>query len=312
MAEAVTEVEGAFALRLGPATPAGLDPREAAVYARLGDGPLPVSEVLRTRPDAAVLDRLVSRGLVIRSGLTPSDAAHLLGLLDAWDGAAAEKALRLIARRRVGSGARVAIDGGALARMIVDQLTTQTADALLEAAIAEDGGFGGEAPEALVAHPLMRAAIGRHSGALSLRAGLGVPVIGLGASAPTYYGAVGDRLGARMLLPVHAGVANAIGAVVGQIAVKVSGLVSSPAEGRYTAHLPDGLTHFAALEQALDAMRAALRSEASARAAEAGAEAVNLVETLERREAEIEGRAMFLEAELSVTASGRPRVAHAD
>jgi hypothetical protein len=220
--------------------------------------------------------------------------------------------LRLIARRRVGSGARVAADGGALARMIVDQLTTQTVDALLEAAIAEDGGFGPEAPEALVAHPLLRAALARHSGALVLRAGLGVPVIGLGASAPTYYGAVGERLGARMLLPEHAGVANAIGAVVGQIAVKVSGLVSSPAEGRYTAHLPDGLSHFAALEHAVDALRASLRAEAAARAAAAGAEAVNLVETLERREAEIEGRTMFLEAELTVSASGRPRVARAD
>jgi hypothetical protein len=47
---------------------------------------------------------------------------------------------------------------------------------------------------------------------------LGVPVIGLCASAPSYYGAVGARLGARMILPEHAGVANAIGAPVPQVA----------------------------------------------------------------------------------------------
>ena len=41
---------------------------------------------------------LVARGLVMVSGVTPSDASHVLGRLSAWDGAAAEKAVRLLAR----------------------------------------------------------------------------------------------------------------------------------------------------------------------------------------------------------------------
>jgi hypothetical protein len=37
---------------------------------------------------------------------------------------------------------------------------------------------------------------------------------------------------------------------------------------------------------------------------------LRLVATRDIREAEVEGRAMFIEATLTVTASGRPRVAH--
>jgi hypothetical protein len=120
---------------------------------------------------------------------------------------------------------------------------------------------------------------------------------------------VGARLGARMILPEHAGVANAIGAVVGQVSQRATGLVSSPGEGRFTAHLAGGLQTFADRETALAAMEAALVAEAGARARAAGAEEVNIVTRRDIREAEVEGRSMFLEATLTATASGRPRVA---
>jgi hypothetical protein len=61
---------------------------------------------------------------------------------------------------------------------------------------------------------------------------------------------------------------------------------------------------------ALAAREAALVQEASARAREAGAEDLSVTVTRDIREAQVEGRAMFIEATLSATASGRPRVAH--
>ena len=137
-----------------------------------------------------------------------------------------------------------------------------------------------------------------------------MPVIGLGASAPSYYGAVGERLGCEMILPEHAGVANAIGAVVGQVSQRVSANVTSPSEGRFTAHLSDGLQNFSDRDAALAATEAALTAEATARARLAGAEDLHITVTRDIREAEVEGRAMFIEATLTVTAAGRPRVAH--
>ena len=39
-----------------------------------------------------------------------------------------------------------------------------------------------------------------------------------------------------MILPEYAGVANAIGAVVGKITMREMGVVSSPSEGKYLVH----------------------------------------------------------------------------
>jgi N-methylhydantoinase A/oxoprolinase/acetone carboxylase beta subunit len=302
------EYDGRFVVPMG-GNAGGLSAREAAVLARI-TAPMPVTQALTSRPEAAALDRLVARGLVMLSGVTPSDASHVLGRLEAWDGAAAAKAVRLLGRRRNGAGERFATDPVVFAQSIVDQLTEQTVLCLLEAAFAEDPAFAGEAPEVLARHVAVRAGLRRHSGVVRIEARLGVPVIGLGASAPFYYGAVGQVLGCEMILPEHAGVANAIGAVVGQVSQRVQGLVSSPSEGRFAAHLPDGVQVFNDRETALEVMEAALRHEATSRALRAGAVEVNLTVTREVKQADIEGRTMFIEAMIVATASGRPRVAH--
>ena len=310
--ETAGEFDGRFVMRVGTAEDAqtgGLSPREAAVLARIVS-PAPLASVLASRLEVAALERLVSRGLVMIAGVTPSDASHGLRRLETWDRFAADKALTLMARRRNGAGERFAQDGTTLAAMIVDQVTAQTVDCLLEAAFGEDAAFAGLSPEGLARHRLTVAGLDQHRGVIEMRLRLGVPVIGLGASAPAYYGAVGARLGCAMILPEHAGVANAIGAVVGQVSQRVSGLVTAPAEGRHTAHLATGLVHFADPEAAMLALEAALRDEAAEKARLAGAEDVHLTVTRDVRQAEIEGRVMFIEATVTVTASGRPRVAH--
>ena len=306
--ETAGEFDGRFVVPMGGQA-GGLTTREVAVLARITE-PMPMASALTSRIEVAALERLVARGLVMISGVTPSDASHVLGRLDAWDGEAARKALTLIARRRTGAGERFAAGAEALAQGIIDQLTDQTADCLLEAAFAEDSAFAGQDAGALAKHVLLSRGLVNHRGVIALSARLNVPVIGLGASAPSYYGAVGEKLGCETILPEHAGVANAIGAVVGQVSQRISGLVSSPAAGRFVAHLPDGLQSFTTPEAALAAMEAGLRAEAEARARLAGAEDLHVTASHELREAEVEGTKMFIEAMVTVVASGRPRVAH--
>ncbi len=307
-ADAVGEMDGRFVVPMAGQV-AGLSPREAAVLERV-TVPMTMAQALTSRLEVAALERLVARGLVMVSGVTPSDASHVLGGLDAWDREAAEKAVRLLARRRTGAGERFASGPEPFARAVVDQVTAQTVDCLLEAAFGEDAAFAGEMPEALARHRLTKAGLAQHRGVVQLTARLGVPVIGLGASAPFYYGAVGARLHCEMILPEHAGVANAIGAVAGQVSQRVQGIVSSPAEGRFVAHLAEGLQIFSTRDAALEAMEAALVAEASDRARRAGAVDLRVAVARDVREAEVEGRAMFIEATVTATASGRPRVAH--
>ncbi|QYX57279.1 hydantoinase/oxoprolinase family protein [Roseovarius sp. SCSIO 43702] len=287
----------------------GLPERDAALLARIGDTVQPLDRVLRTRMEAQALRRLVSRGLVQVGGVTPSDASHVTGALDAWDAGAAAKALDLVARKRTGSGNRLAPDAATLARMIVDRLTHQTSLVLLESAFDEDAHEFGDPAPVLARHVLTQRGLDGHRGLVRLSAGLDVPVIGLGASAPSYYPAVGTRLGCEMILPPHAGVANAIGAVVGRVTIRRTGTVTVPGEGRYRAHLETGPEDHGTETAALEAMTAHLRQAARAEAITAGAEDVQVTVHTEIRKAQAEAREVFLEAEITVEATGRPRIA---
>ncbi len=287
----------------------GLQAKDATLLERIGTEVLPVGKVLKTRMEAAALRRLVQRGLVQISGATPSDASHVLGRLDAWNREAAEMALTLLARKRNGAGNRVASGPEHMAQMIVDQLTYQTSLALLETAFAEEEEPFGLASTELAKHVLMQRGLRHHRGLVRLETGLNVPVIGLGASAATYYPAVGERLGCSMELPEHAGVANAIGAVVGRVTIRRSGTVTAPSEGRFRAHFESGPKDFIEVDAALDAMQAKLEADARKLATDAGAEDITVSATRDIRQAEAEAREVFLEAEITVEAIGRPRIA---
>ena len=303
-----SEDGGRFVVPVWNEMPEGLDAREEAIALRLVNGPLKLGDAVKSRMEGPALSRLVARGQVMMAGITPSDASHVLGRVDAWDASAAEKALRLFSFRRKGSGDRVAESAEALAAKIIDQLTRQTVACLLEAAFAEDNSDWAD-PAGLADHPLTLAGLDRHKGVVSMSLNLGVPVIGLGASAPSYYRAVGERLNTRMILPEHAGVANAIGAVVGQVAMRASGTVTSPGPGIFVAHLGAGPQQFGGRDEAIAALTSELQADATARARAAGVEEIRIKAESEVREVEIEGQPMFIEAAVRVTAQGRPRIA---
>lgn len=308
-AAAPGEHDGRF-VRAVPGVPRdGVEGREATVLERIGEKVHPLTQVLRNRIEIKALRRLVERGIVQVAGVTPSDASHVLGSVDAWDAEAAEKALLLFGRRRTGAGNMLASDAKDMAQIIVDQLTEQTVLALLETAFSEEAEGFDLPPSQLARHVLIQRGLAKHRGLVRLEAGLNLSVVGLGASAATYYPAAGERLGCQMELPTHAGVANAIGAVVGRVTIRRSGEVSAPAEGRYRALLGGGPKDFADVEEALWQLEKYLSETARQEALEAGAEGIRVTVSRDIRTAEVEGREIFLQGELTVEASGRPRIA---
>lgn len=298
-----------LALPLFAARPDGLTAREETVARRLLEGPARVSDLVRSRIEAPALMRLVQRGLVMLSGPTPSDAAHVLGRQSGWDSLAAAKALTLLARRRSGNGERLAADAEGMARRIVDQVTRQSVACVMEAAFAEDPRPWALPPEDLARHPLTEAALDRAPSLLRLEARLGVPLIALGASAGCWYGAVARRLDCDLVVPEHAGVANAVGAVVGQVSMRAEGQVTCPAPGLFVAHLSAGPARFAEAEAAVQALHEDLVTQASARARASGVETPRLESRRDDRAAEVEGQRMLIEIHLRITATGRPRIA---
>ncbi|MBO6886382.1 MAG: hypothetical protein JJ869_22815 [Marivita sp.] len=299
------EYDARFVRRVEGQDAVGLPERAQAVLDRITVAPQPLGAVVQSRLEAQSLRLLVSRGLVQVAGPTPTDALHVLGRFAHWDATASEKALALLARNRTGSGERHAQTAQEMAEQIVDALTRATGTVLLEAAFAEDGM---EDPTALAQHPLMARGLRQTQGLVHLTAGLSVPVVGLGASAQTTYPAVGQYLNAEMLLPDHGDVANAIGAVTGRIRMLREGLVSSPSEGLFRAHLPDAPQDFRDADAAMAMLEARLSAAAIEDAEAAGAASVHVQVWREVKRAEIEAREMFVEARIVVEATGRPRI----
>ena len=155
----------------------------------------------------------------------------------------------------------------------------------------------------------MRMGMDQHRGLLRIDAGLNLPIVGLGASAMSYYPAVGARLGCEAILPEHGGVANAIGAVVGRVTMRRQGIVTAPSEGRYRVHFESGPEDYADGELALNALEDHLRAQALADAQESGAEDIHVHAHRDVTTAQAEARDVFIEAVISVEASGRPRIA---
>jgi hypothetical protein len=110
-----------------------------------------------------------------------------------------------------------------------------------------------------------------------------------------------------LVVPPHAHVANAVGAVLGQVAQRVHITVTQPVRGIFKVFTPGGPMDFRKLDEALDHARALAAKEACARALAAGAAAVELSfgQLDNRVENEIDGD-VFFESTVSVTASGPP------
>ena len=303
------DYDGRFVRRIEGMEADGLPPRDQDVLRRILTQVQPLEDVLTRRLDTEALGRLIARGLVQIAALTPSDASHMLGRMTIWNKEAAQMGLRLFMRRRTGAGDVLCTDPSQMAQMIIDQMTQQTGNALLEAAFADLEQDFDAPPDVLARHSIIKKGLVGYHDLIKLSAGLGVDVVALGASAASYYPAVGDHLNCPILLPKHKEVANAIGAVVGRVTVRKQGHVTSPSEGRYRIHLQDGPQDVPSAQVAMDQLEIALRAEAETSAKASGAQDIQISVKRDIKQARLEGRNVFVEGTIYIEASGRPRVA---
>ena len=306
--ETPNDFDARFIRRTRASTEPVLSERDDKVYRRIGEQFYPMSEVVKSRLDLQSVIKLVSMGVAQISAVTPSDASHVLGKSNAWDKEAAIKAIDLFARRRDGSGELLAGSTSQMAERIVCQLTDQTSSSILEMAFSEEKVDFGDKPDVLAKHPLTQFGLAGYSDLIKVNVGISKKIIGLGASAPTYYPAVGAELNCEVILPEYAGVANAIGAVVGKIVMRESGVISSPSEGKYLVHLDGKPVNFTSEVKALKVLEEKLTEKSIQKAKEAGAENVSVNIDREIKTANIENRSVFVEASVLVEASGRPRI----
>jgi hypothetical protein len=134
--------------------------------------------------------------------------------------------------------------------------------------------------------------------------------VGLGASAPAYYPDIAGMLGARSIIPADSDVANAIGAVVGQVRSVAIVTVTSPEDGRYVLTGAGETVTVAGETNALDLARKRAEQAAREKARQEGADDVLVLMDETILAPEIEGLRRLIEARITATATGRPRIAH--
>lgn len=315
----------------------GLHGSEHDLVASMPDDVVPAAAVIGSLSHRRVAERLARRGVLRFSSFTPTDASHTLGRQSTYDSEAARKAAQLMARRRDRLGRAIAADGVEFSRAVVATLVRRSAEAVLAAAFAHDGqppelakspaiqlaldtsevaasaaaaaaaqAIAAEATDvvattASVSAPTERPATARVNVSLSL------PLVALGASASTYYPDIAALTGTTAIIPEHAAVANAVGAVVGRVRISRLATVSSPEPGVFVVHAGAEPSTYVSLEEARSAALAMLEPILAAEMADAGALDAQMSVRWAETTVEVSGSPMFVEAVLTLTASGRPR-----
>ncbi|MCB1383947.1 MAG: hydantoinase/oxoprolinase family protein [Notoacmeibacter sp.] len=298
-------LEGRFAWCAEAGEHDGLPAAEARLLDTLGEAPKPLAGIVTQQAQLPALDRLRARGLVHVCAFTPSDAAHAIGLQSGWDADAARLGAALLARRKDGGGCELASTNEEMAQAVLDAVQRRAAETVLETALFSDGLDGA----ALMASPMGQMVLDGAAGFASPSIRLDRPVIGLGASAGLHFARMETRTGQPLIVPEHAGVANAVGAVAGQVRLSAEATVTPLPDMRLRVSCGAQSLDMAGEEDALAAARAMAGEAAASLASAAGADACEV--TLDERveATEIDGQRFFVSASVRAVAAGRPRIA---
>jgi N-methylhydantoinase A/oxoprolinase/acetone carboxylase beta subunit len=286
---------------------------EREILEELARGPRSVAQVAGgARIGALVrrrIDELERRGLVRRAGFTPTDALHVLGRFRQWDAEAARLGATLLAEQ---AGLKVE----AFCEEIVRRFSAKVATELVSKVLEDEVGRPDWETEPTAAALLQRALAaglartGAPASDLDYTLTLRRPLVAIGAPVAAYLPQVAAALHTELVIPQHAEVANAVGAVSGGIIQRLQTLIS-PLDGESTVrlHLADGVRDFRSLESAVAHAQQTVTAQIEAMARQEGADQVEVRMTRIDQWAPVAiglNQQIYLGTELQFTAAGRP------
>ncbi|MGQ9629832.1 MAG: hydantoinase/oxoprolinase N-terminal domain-containing protein [bacterium] len=292
-----------FALSWRRARPRMSSAEEGIVEA-LREGPKSIWHLSRklglVHPYLLRIEELLNSGAIKRISLTPTDILHVDGSYREWNAEASNLATRISAK---------------LLGISVEEFAKRARAKIAEKLFLKILSKYLEADEEALSRCDLYALLSENShkvrarGKLNLKVSLKDPIIGIGAPVRAYLPSVAEKLRARLIVPEHSEVANAIGAVVGSVIERVEMTIQPGPEGGYICHLPEERREFLNLEEAVKCAIEVGKEEAERKARRAGARAIEL--RVERRDSqgtvsEEYGGEIFLETRVTITAVGRP------
>jgi N-methylhydantoinase A/oxoprolinase/acetone carboxylase beta subunit len=287
----------------------------------LGEQPVELDTIMAADPVMAkAIARLQRYGLVIYSGFTPSDAAHVLGLSSHWNSEAAQLSSLIWARqmRHVhGMGRWKAGDAITPSRDVFDQVNQRISRALIEAGLHQHRKLDRSNTinvtrflAELVYESVDSTGKTLNSGSLfHLKFAADYPVVAVGAPAATFFPDAVEHLGAKLTLPRHAEVANAFGAVLGSVIQRAHVTITQPINGQFIVHSDQEPIPFKKLGEAIEKANSLATEKVRLMTRAAGAREFEV--RLSREENHIHHDLdgdLFLETRITATATGRPGI----
>lgn len=285
----------------------GLDAEADRLLGLVSTGPAQAATLVeRTRIGALVrrrVEELEARGLLRRAAFTPTDALHVLGAFERWDARASHFAAEVIAHH-LGTTVQQ------FCETVVRQFSEQVATEIVTKVMEDEAGRPDWTREPVAAEFLKRA-LRPGEGDLSCALTLRRPLVAIGAPVAAYLPQAATALHTELIIPEHADVANAVGAVSGSIVQRAQVVVNVlDGDGQVRVHgLPGGLADFADLESAVEHAERVMVSHLTRLANHAGAGHVELSMVREDLRAPVKGsigQEVYLGSTLTYTAAGRP------
>lgn len=302
---------GRFAYRNPGREPgADLDRLELRVWEAMGPTPRRLDVVARTSQGVDAVRRLVDRGLATLAGFTPSDALHVLGGQSGWNVEAARCGAAILATaERNELAARTKDTPERMCERVYECVIRQAARVVLETALAQDPGVephnGRWGPLGILIERVVQGE--PVSKLLDAQLRLAHPLVAIGAPAAAFYPEIARRLGAPLVVPEHAAVCNAVGAVAGVVSETRDVLVNQPEWKVFRVHDPDGIRDFANPDEAIALATELSRRLALEAARRAGAADPHVETTVTERRAQARtGEDYLAEATVRSRATGRP------
>lgn len=285
----------------------GLSEDDRALWCQIEAGPQSLVSLLDQMRYGWLMVRriegLESRQVLLRAGFTPTDALHVLGRFVLWSTDAARLGAQLLADR-------LGLSPEAFCQQVVEGLSDRVSRALVSKVLGDEEGLPRWEEEPTAAALLARALGKVPQSNLACRLRLQRPVVAIGAPVEAYMPRVAQQLQTDLVIPEHAGVANAVGAVAGGVALQQRVLIQ-PLDGdkQYRLHLPDRVADLSSVEEAVAYAREVVPARLAGQARAAGADQVEVQMTRVDQQAPVRGGwgdQIYLGTELTFRAVGRP------
>jgi len=249
------------------------------------------------------LKRLEQRGAIVRCALTPTDLLQVRDQISGGKKEAPQRMLGLLARLNKASDKD-------LADTLMNRVIQSLARDIFLVHLSPDGQPSRQ-QGCQVCSSLLEAALGQPHPDFAVSISLTRPLVGIGAPAEAFLSMVGQRLHVRTLIPEHAEVANAIGAITSSVHVEKEAQIKPAPEGKFSIAGVSTRLVFDDLASATEWVMDHLGSELTKIARTNGASRSRIDFDLhDRKAATGDGSSLFLGRVVIGTVNGEPGAVH--